>query len=200
MNHEHQQGGESEDEPRSEREPEIRPRIYVASLADYNAGRLHGAWVDAGVGAERLAEEIAGMLERSPTPGAEEWAIHDYEGFGPLRLGEYEPIERVARLAEGIAEHGQAFAHWVAIVDPSDPEPGEGFEDCYLGHWRSLEAYAENLVSDLGYEELLERVIPDTLRPYVRFDVGAFARDLELGGEIIASEGEGGVYVFGTTR
>jgi antirestriction protein len=200
MNHEHEQGGESEDEPRPEREPEVRPRVYVASLADYNANRLHGAWIDAGVGAERLAEGIAAMLERSPTPGAEEWAIHDYEGFGPLQLGEYEPIERVARLAEGIAEHGPAFAHWAALVGAADPEPGEGFEEYFLGHWPSLEAYAENLVADLGYEELLERVIPDSLRLYVHFDVAAFARDLELGGEIVASEGDGGLYVFGTTR
>ena len=29
------------------------PRIYVASLSDYNAGRLHGVWIDA---AEELDE------------------------------------------------------------------------------------------------------------------------------------------------
>jgi hypothetical protein len=27
--------------------PPTTPRIYVASLADYNAGRLHGSWLDA---------------------------------------------------------------------------------------------------------------------------------------------------------
>ena len=39
----------------------------------------------------------------SPSPGAEEWAIHDYEGFGPLRLDEFESLENVAKVAAGIA-------------------------------------------------------------------------------------------------
>ena len=39
------------------------------------------------------------MLARSPMPGAEEWAIHDYEGFGPLRLGEYEDLGTISQIA-----------------------------------------------------------------------------------------------------
>lgn len=198
MNHEHKpQGGESHDEPRPEREAELRPRIYVASLADYNAGRLHGAWIDADQDPEQLQAEIAAMLACSPTAGAEEAAIHDYEGFGPLRLDEHEPLERVAHLAAGIAEHGPALAHWAMLLDRSDAEPAEGFEECYLGHWASLEEYAQHLVAELGYEEQLEQALPESLRPYVHFDVAAFARDLELGGAILTSEGDGGVYIFG---
>src|SRR5580704_284540 len=65
------------------------PRIYVASLSDYNAGRLHGAWISAAQTAEELSESVQEMLNSSPSPGAEEFAIHDFDGFGPLRLNEY---------------------------------------------------------------------------------------------------------------
>ena len=40
---------------------------------------------------------------------AEEWAIHDYDGFGELRLDENEALSTIARVAGGIREHGDAF-------------------------------------------------------------------------------------------
>lgn len=91
------------------------PRIYVASLSDYNAGRLHGAWIDAVQEIDELHGAIADMLAGSSTGRAEEWAIHDYEGFGPVELSEYESLANVARLARGIAEHGPAYAAWVGV-------------------------------------------------------------------------------------
>ena len=36
------------------------PRIYVASLSDYNAGRLHGEWIDADQGAEGMGVFFSG--------------------------------------------------------------------------------------------------------------------------------------------
>ena len=73
------------------------PRIYVASLADYNDGRLHGAWIDAAQDVQALQRCIQNMLDASPSPGAEEWAIHDYEGFEFVQLSEFESIETVSR-------------------------------------------------------------------------------------------------------
>jgi antirestriction protein len=69
-------------------------RLYVASLSDYNAGILHGEWIDV-TDEGAMREGISAMLASSPTAKqeglpAEEWAIHDYEGFGELRLSEYE--------------------------------------------------------------------------------------------------------------
>lgn len=178
-----------------EREPRSQPRIYVASLSDYNAGRLHGTWLDATGDTEALAAGVNDMLARSPEPGAEEWAIHDYEGFGPLRLSEYESLDTIARIAGGIADHGPAFAHWAAIAGTATEEL-DRFDDAYLGHAESIEAYAEALVDDLGYADLIERAIPELLQPYVRFDIEAFAHDLELSGDVTTSEGDGGVYLF----
>jgi len=64
------------------------PRIYVACLAAYNGGTLHGEWIDADQSADDIGEAIKQMLSRSPEPCAEEWAIHDHENFQGIELGE----------------------------------------------------------------------------------------------------------------
>ena len=87
---------------------EVSPRIYVACLSSYNNGHLHGQWIDANQDAEAIHEEIQDMLGVSPMIGAEEWAIHDYEGFQGLEISEYEDIQQVADVAGYIQEHGQA--------------------------------------------------------------------------------------------
>lgn len=184
----------------AEREPVDGPRVYVASLSDYNDGRLHGTWLDADADPDELADGINAMLARSPTPGAEEWAIHDHEGFGPLHLGEYEDIATISQLGRGIAEHGAAFAHWAAICGTGDRYELARFDDVYLGHWNSVEAYAEELLDDLSIEQLISEHIPDSLQHYVTVDVDGFARDLEYSGDITASDGDTGVYVFDNRR
>lgn len=184
----------------AEREPGSDVRIYVASLSDYNDGRLFGAWLDAAVDIDDLTEGIQSMLARSPTPGAEEWAIHDYEGFGLLHLSEYEDLNTVSQIGQGIGKHGPAFAHWAALCGTSDPDDLRRFDDVYLGHWDSIEAYAEELLDDLGIEDIIEQAIPDHLAAYVTVDVDGFARDLEYSGEVGTSEGDDGVYLFDQTR
>jgi antirestriction protein len=172
------------------------PRIYVASLSDYNDGRLHGRWIDADQEAEALGVAVNEMLASSTMPLAEEFAIHDYEGFGPVRLNEYESLESVSRVAHGISEHGEAFGHWLSLNSSTDEETCRGFEDAYLGCFESLEAYAEQLLDDLGYDETLESAVPEFLQAYVKVDVEGFARDLEMSGDVATSEGRDGVYVF----
>lgn len=182
-------------------EPRAGPRIYAASLSDYNAGILHGAWIDAAAEPYELQASITAMLEQSPTTlrygdPAEEWAIHDYDNFGSVRLGEYEPVEHVAAVARGIAEHGQAFAAWVASAD-GDPDAPEQFLDAYLGQWDSVEAYAEQLLDDFGLDHAIDTTVPESLRPYVTVDIEALAHDLQLGGDITVVENpEGGVWMF----
>jgi antirestriction protein len=184
----------------AERVQRPAPRIYVASLSDYNAGRLFGRWINVTGSADDLIEQVQAMLKNAPTPGAEEWAIHDFEGFGPLRLGEYENLETVSRLAAGLAEYGEAFAHWADIVGTDDTDALERFEDVYLGVYESLEAYAEGLLNDLGYLDAVENAVPEGMQPYVRFDIAGFARDLVLSGDITTSEGGEGVYIFENDR
>ena len=39
------------------------PRVYVACLAAYNAGKLHGERIDANQDADAIHEEIQAMLD-----------------------------------------------------------------------------------------------------------------------------------------
>lgn len=180
-----------------------RPRIYVASLTDYNAGVLHGDWISAEVGAEIIEETIQQMLEESPTAErygdvAEEWAIHDYSGFGPVRIGEHESLERVCLLAEGIVTHGEVFAAWIADREGDELPSPETFEDHFLGEWGSEAEWGESLLDDLGIDLDNLPNVPEGLRPYVQVDVEGWVRDMRLGGEITVVESKAGVYVFWT--
>lgn len=183
------------------RQPEP-PSIWVGSLADYNNGDLHGQWLDAAREAADVHADIQAMLSRGPAAARgdlpEEWGIFDYEGFGSLRIGESETIEYVSRVARGIAEHGPAFAAWAEVME--DEDLLDGFTDAYLGHYDSLEAYAESWLDDSGYERILDETIPDAIRGYVQFDVTALARDLHLSGDVhVLHADAGGVFVFQAT-
>jgi len=58
-------------------------KIYVACLAAYNNGYLHGEWIDATQELSDIYDQVNAMLKASPVEEeAEEYAIHDYEGFG----------------------------------------------------------------------------------------------------------------------
>jgi len=102
--------------------PPSPPRIRVGSLTDDNNGRLHGAWIDASQDPEDLHHAIKAMLRLSRFPDAEEWGIFDYEGFGSLRLDEYEWMDTLSRIAKGIEKHGPAFEAWVEYVGTDSAE------------------------------------------------------------------------------
>jgi len=189
---------QEQNQANNEHGPRIRPKVWIASLSDYNGGRLHGAWVEADQEPDGIWEGVNGVLRTSRVPGAEEWAIFDYEGFGPLKLSEYETVERISRLGLGIAAHGEAFAAFAHFLGVRDDELLTAFEDSYLGHWESLRAYAEDYLLGCGIEDLLDEHIPPAFRPYVNFDAAALARDMEFEGAVLAigdSEG-GGVFLF----
>lgn len=170
------------------------PRIYVASLADYNAGRLHGRWIDADQPAEAVHDEIAKMLAESEEPIAEEWAIHDYEGFGDLSLSEYEDIDKVAELAFLIGEHGELFASLASHFGGTSgiEEARRYMEEGYRGAFDSLEDYAQELIEEC-YSDMLKG-LPDFIR--YNIDWEAIARDMELGGDVFTIECGGKVHVF----
>lgn len=187
-------------EPTPEAEhPTPVPRIYVASLSDYNAGRLHGTWLEATSDIDELHQGIQAMLTSSKEPGAEEWAIHDYEGFGSMHLSEYASMETIARLGQGIAEYGLAYAAWAEHCD-RDLNRLAQFPEAYRGHWNSVTEYAEEMLDELGAPHLLES-LPDWLAPYAELRIDAFAHDLEISGDILTSPATtdghlNGVYVF----
>jgi antirestriction protein len=165
-------------------------RIYIACLAAYNAGILHGGWIDANQPADDIRAEVDKVLATSPVPGAEEWAIHDHDGFGSLRLSEWESFERVSDIANGIALHGLAFAAWLAYDSSRDPADSDSFCDSYRGEWRSLRHFAEDYADSIGLYELAEQAESS----YVTVDIEMLVRDLDV--EMYTFQSDRGLYVF----
>lgn len=153
-------------------------RIYVADLAAYNAGHLHGVWIDATQDIDDMQAQIDSMLARSPVEGAEEFAIHDHEGFGGYHLHEYESIESVHEIACFIAEYpnfGSALLSHFGDVAQARKAADEDYCGCY----RSLADYAQELT-----EETTD--IPQSLAYYIDYD--KMARDMEINGDVFAIE------------
>lgn len=153
-------------------------RIYAACLAAYNNGILHGAWIDAAQEPQAIRQGIARMLKLSPIENAEEWAIHDFEGFEGVSISEYADIGIVAKLAAFIAEHGRLGAELIAHFGEIE-EARMALEDRYHGSYASVADYAEQFT-----EETTD--IPQVLRSYIDWE--AMARDWEIGGDIITIE------------
>ncbi|MGC1507122.1 antirestriction protein ArdA [Ketobacter sp.] len=162
------------------------PRIYVACLASYNNGILHGKWIDAAQSADGIYEEVAGMLETSPIADAEEWAIHDYEGFGAYRLSEYEGFESVSEIAEFIEEHEELGVELLAYFSDVD-EARTAIDEQYAGCYDSLADFAEELTEG-------SMDVPERLRFYIDFE--RMGRDMEMGGDICTFEIGCRVHVF----
>ena len=167
-------------------------RIYVASLSDYNAGRLRGEWIDADQDADGIHEAVKAMLAKSKEPGAEEWAIHDFEGFEGIKIHEWESFETVSELAEAIEKHGAAFGAFYGYQDQADTvaECAEAFEEAYRSQWDRERDYAEQFADECGYLSDLE---DNPLRYCIDWD--SFARDLFCG-DYYSVDARPGVYVF----
>ena len=167
-------------------EQQSKIRIYVACLAAYNNGILHGAWIDANQDVDAIRYAIHDMLKISPIECAEEYAIHDYEGFCGISINEYEGIAQIAEYAEFIAEHGELggalYFHYGDIESAQ-----KAITDHYHGSYKSLTEFAEELT-----EETTQ--IPDSLRFYIDYE--AMARDLEINDVVAIETGFEQVHVF----
>ena len=155
------------------------PRIYVACLAAYNAGTLHGAWIDAARDVWEIWDAIRAMLASSPVLDAEEYAIHDYEGFGGVRIAEYADIERVAEIAAFVVEHGALGSALLDHFSEDLTEAREAIINCYLGRYASLAEYVQGVTEEAT-------TIPEPLRFYIDWD--AMAHDAEISGDLFTLE------------
>ena len=72
---------------------------------------------------------------------AEEWAIHDYEGFGDIRVSEYAGIDTVSEMGQAIGTHGASYIAWVIDTGQTDVKQ---FEDEFQG------VYEDE--ADFGYQ------------------------------------------------
>lgn len=172
----------------------LEPRIYVASLSDYSAGRLHGRWILAGYGADEIREEIQEMLAASSVPPAAEWAIHASDGFDGLHIDEHADLEAVADAAELLDEYGakaaQVIAYYGGLGDLD--EARETLEGRYAGSAESLEDWAEEYATDRG----LVAKVPDELAPHLNFE--SYGRTFEANGDIFTVWVDGDLHIFWT--
>lgn len=160
-------------------------KIYVASLAAYNAGALHGEWIEPTDDVDEMWLEIEAMLKSSPVPG-EEWAVHDYEDFP--NLGEYPSLAELAQWAGLLDE----FDHDINIVFAAR-ECWNAFEDVsaavherFAGAYDSAEEWAEEYLMDTG----TLAGVPESLRNYIDFK--AWARDQDT----YETRIDGNLYIF----
>lgn len=165
----------------------LNPRIYVACLAAYNSGYLHGKWIDADQDADDIMGDIMAMLKSSPIEDAEEWAIHDYEDFGALQISEYEGIASVADIAEFLIKYGLLGSEVAEHLGADLSEAREAMEDRYIGCFDTLADYMAELT-----EETTD--IPQNLIYYIDYD--AMARDAEINGDFFTVNLSGDVHVF----
>ena len=192
-------------------------RIYVACLASYNEGILHGVWIDVdGMDADDIQAEVDKLLLSSKfpnvrvtcpvcdgdpgdvycgtcdgdgeVPSAEEWAIHDHEGFGGL-VDEGTDFETIAEWSRLLGEHGQAYVAYMDHIGAHYATESH-FEESYCGEYDSEQAYAENYL-DEAYN--LDDMMGD-LACY--FDYDKFAHDMFLDGHRSMPTATHGVYVF----
>lgn len=123
----------------------LKPRIYVACLASYNNGHLHGEWIDANQDVDSLFVEVKKMMSASPIPRAEEFAIHDYEDFGDIRINEYSGLETVSALANFVVEHGELGAAVFDHVGGDIDDACRILEECYHGEYKNEEDFTVSL-------------------------------------------------------
>lgn len=153
-------------------------KIYVACLAAYNNGYLHGEWIDATQDLNDIQEQVQTMLRNSPVEDAEEYAIHDFEGYGSYRLSEYEGLESAHDLACFIEEYGELAAELLNHFSDLD-EAKKSMEDKYAGCYRSVADFAQELTEETSD-------IPKHLEPYI--DYTRMAYDKEVSGDIFTIE------------
>lgn len=165
-------------------------RVYIADLAAYNEGNLVGEWFDPTEYAEAedfetaVSEWLAGLPHPDYTGPREEFAIHDFEGFGDQEIGEYESLAAVHELAEGIEQHGLAYAAYL-----SNGYAPANFEDAYQGEFRDEEEFAQDYAEQLG-------LIPaESSWPASCIDWAQATRELFM--DFWSAKADGGnVYVF----
>lgn len=152
------------------RNPSDTPKIYVANLAAYNAGRLKGKWIEPSTNAEELSEQIVEAIGGNPD---HEWAFHDYDGFPDM--GENPSLEDVAMMAELLEEHPYHIVKAAQGFAGNDMDALKEWLDEGYGTYESKRDYVEQYIDDMGGPSALGK---DAIDRY--FDYEAFGHDLSI--------------------
>lgn len=171
------------------------PRIYVASLKDYNAGTLYGIWIDLDEVTDEfdIEEAIEDMLAGSPTAEkdgleAEEWKINDYEGFYSINPCKLNGLEAIIETTKMLENHGEAWALFIDLIGEPLADVDE-FIARYRGVWKNEREFAIQQADDT----LLLSTLPDHVKRY--FDYDQYTEDI-FNETFDSMEGSEGTHVF----
>lgn len=170
----------------------IIPMIYVASLADYNAGRLIGRWIEANQPPDRLQKAIDDMLTESEEEIAEDWAIHDYEGFGRWKPSESQDLTTIWTVAVAIGTHGELFTEVLNHCDDDIDRAIRLLEEAHSGPYNSPADYASDWFEECYSKEL--EALPSVIRWAIDWD--EVAREIELSGNVLIIHHKHAYHVF----
>jgi antirestriction protein len=181
-------------------------RFYAACLASYNAGVLHGAWIEASDDVAEMQLEVNAMLRASrfpnvtvkhpvtgeSVPSAEEWAIHDSEDLG--KVSEYAGLEAIAervKLAAVADDIGIPLSVVLEVKDDNVSNDVESFiRDNYRGQYDSWSDFAEKFTDETdGLSG-----VPDHLKAYIDFE--RMGSDWRISGDFHYVERDGSLFVF----
>lgn len=172
------------------------PKIYVADLAAYNAGRLIGEWLylpdyhDV----DDLMRDVKDVLEEG-----EEWAVHDYEGLPRSLYSEYPGRDGLRQMLYYVdlldecrrPDAADYFVQYIALDRDYDPEEWpDYFQQSYRGTYESPEDWAYEYIESTG----MLGDMPENLQYY--FDYEKFARDVRIGGDMDFHRDGAQVHVF----
>ncbi len=166
----------------------LTPKVYVACLAAYNNGYLHGEWIDATQDSDAIYGDIRKILASSPIPEAEEWVIHDNADFCSMPISEYEGIESVCKKAQFVLEHGELGSVLAEYYGDNLDDAEEAIENNYHGAWDSELDFATDL-----FDEIYAHEIPEALRFYIDYE--QFCRDIFIN-DYLSLPADGKVHVI----
>lgn len=169
-------------------------KIYVACLAAYNNGILHGAWIDVNKDYDEVMKEVRDMLASSPMPDAEEWEIHDTDCDLPYFKPENYSIRQLCDIADQLEnetaeEHIEPFLGWCQHTgNDIDFDAYQDFLGLYLGEFDSEADFCEE-----QYEELFGE-IPESLRYHIDWE--SMAEEWFINSYLSVDNADRNVYVF----
>lgn len=172
-------------------------RIYVASLSDYNNGRLEGKWLDLAdySDASELMEAIQEMLDEltekyKSVDGEvrEEWAVHDYEGIPSTLASEYmseQDFQQLYDIAEVADDRGIPVEVLVERAGDTGSDDYQALADSLMfvvdGYDESdIVAEYESQLGELGSDFWSNHIYIDDVTERVLYgeDVDRFREDI----------------------
>ena len=167
------------------------PAVYIACLAAYNSGTLHGYWVDLeeASSVEDIRECIAYTLATSPALGAEEYAVHDHQGLPACLQSEWPDWQQVEAFMEArdALHETERSAHLIACNINHRVLDEQEFSESFCGFWERPEDFAQEQA-----EQTADHDVDWNQWPINCIDWQSAWRDLSCDGyhaEFVANEG-----------